>query len=211
MHRAYKSLLLSLTLACVAVIAIVHAPTASADATADADTNDDNPELRVVSVVHGMTFTLNQREVVPGTQGPTTMVTHVHAAVPPGPPNINGAVPPGPPQIDLVVRLSAPDMEVAHAAGALTALGLMQGLPLQQITNTFAQLNWGIQIKSVKGQVDQSSLIDTTKAGALAELTIAAIIAGDRPGGGCDAAIPFIEQGAAALGFAPTCALPNGQ
>jgi hypothetical protein len=66
-------------------------------------------------------------------------------------------------------------------------------------------------LKSVKGQVDQSSLIDTTKAGALAELTIAAIIAGDRPGGGCDAAIPFIEQGAAALGFAPTFALPNGQ
>jgi hypothetical protein len=201
MHRAYKPLLLSLTLACVAVIAIVHAPMASADAAAaDPDTNDDNPELRVVSVVHGMTFTLNQREVVPGTQGPTIMITHVHAAIPPGPP-----------QIDLVVRLTAPDMEIAHAAGALTALGLMHGLSLQQITTTFAQLNWGIQIKNVKGQVDQSSLIDTTKAGALAELTISAIIAGDRPGGGCDAAIPFIEQGAAALGFAPTCALPNAQ
>jgi len=194
-----------MTLASAGTLFLTHVTPAVAD---DA-TDDDNPELRVVSVVHGMSFTLNQREVVPGTQDPTTMVTHVHAAVPTGPPNINGAIPPGPPQIDLVVRLTAPDMEIAHAAGALTALGLMEGISLQQLTNTFAQLNWGIQIKSVKGQVDPNSLIDSTKAGALAELTIAAIIAGDRPGGGCDAAIPFIQQGAAALGFAPTCALPN--
>ena len=192
MHRALKSLAVLGLLG----IAIVPATTASADASADADSNDDSPELRVVSVVHGMSFALNQREVVPGTQGPTTMITHIHAAIPPGPP-----------QIDLVVRVTAPDMEVAHAAGALTAIGLMHGIPLQQITDTFAQLNWGVQIKSVKGQVDQNLLIDGTKAGALAELTISAIIAGDRPGGGCDAAIPFIEQGAAALGFAPTCAL----
>jgi len=155
-----------------------------------------------------MTFTFNQREVA-NPQGGTTMITHVHAAVPPGPPNLNNVIPPGPPQIDLIVRITAPDMEIAHAAGALIALGLMRGLPLQQITGTFAQLNWAIQVKSVKGQVDPSSQVDATKAGALGQLLISAIIAGDRPGGGCDAAIPFIQQGAAALGFPTSCGSPN--
>lgn len=209
MQRAFKSLLLALSLSALAAFAVVHATSATADAN-DPDANDDasGPELRAVSIVHGMTFTLNQREV-PNTQGGTTMITHVHSAVPPGPPHINGAIPPGPPQIDLIVRITAPDMYLAHAAGALTALGLMRGLSLQQITGTFAQLNWAIQVKSVKGQVDPSSQIDATKGGALGQLLISAIIAGDRPGGGCDAAIPFIQQGAAALGFPTSCASPN--
>jgi hypothetical protein len=201
------ALWVSLALVGALSITALHSLTVAADPTADPDAGA-NPALRVVSVVHGMTFTLDQREVESRRQGPTIMITHVHAAVPPGPPNLEGAVPPGPPNIDLVVRSSAPDMEVAHAAGALTALGLMQGLTLPQLTNTFEQLGWGIHIETVKGQVDPRSQIDSTRAGALAELTIAAIIAGDRPGGGCDAAIPFIEQGAAALGFAPTCAPP---
>ncbi len=191
-----KTFLLSTSLAVAVVLAIA---TASADPN-DPDVEADNgPELRAVSVVHGMTFTLSQREVVPGTQGPSTMVTRVHSAVPPGPPNSN------PFAIDLTIKVIAPDMEVAHAAGALTALGLMQGLTVQQISDTFAQLNWSVQIKAVSGQVDPNARIDAIKAGALAQLLISAIIAGDRPGGGCDAAIPFIRQGAAALGFPTTC------
>lgn len=185
-----KTLLISTSLACAVILAVASA---SAD-TADADAEVDNsPELKAVSVVHGMTFTLTQRELVPGTQGPTTMVTRIHTAVPPGPPQIDDT--------DLVVRVIAPDMEVAHAAGALTALGLMHGLTVQQITTTFTQLNWGVQIKSVKGQVSQNAVIDTTRAGALGQLLVSAILAGDRPGGGCDAAIPFLHQGGAALGF----------
>ena len=202
MKRLYAPIIASISLATAGWLTVVLASPASADPDADSDDNaGGGPELRAVSIVHGMTFSLSQREVVPGTQGPTTMVTHVQAAIPPGPPQ-NGVVPPGPPQIDLVVRIVAPDMEVAHAAGALTAIGLMRGMPLAQISAAFAQLNWDIQIKSVRGQVDPLSLIDATKANALDQFLISAIIAGDRPGGGCDAAIPFLQQGALVLGFA---------
>ncbi|HET9990079.1 MAG TPA: hypothetical protein VFQ65_16225 [Kofleriaceae bacterium] len=203
MKRTYAPIIASISLATAGWLTVVLASPASADPDADSDDNaGGGPELRAVSIVHGMTFSLSQHEVVPGTQGPTTMVTHVQAAIPPGPPN-NGLVPSGPPQIDLVVRIVAPDMEVAHAAGALTAIGLMRGMPLAQISAAFAQLNWDIQIKSVRGQVDPLSLIDATKANALDQFLISAIIAGDRPGGGCDAAIPFLQQGAFVLGFSP--------
>jgi hypothetical protein len=201
MKRTYAPVIASISLATAGWMMVKLAPPAAADGDVDSDDNaSGGPELRAVSIVHGMTFSLNQREVVPGTQGPTTMVTHVQAAVPPGPP-INGLVPPGPPQIDLVVRVVAPDMEIAHAAGALTAIGLMRGMPLAQISAAFAQLNWNIQIKSVRGQVDPLSLIDGAKANALDQFLISAIIAGDRPGGGCDGAIPFLQQGALVLGF----------
>jgi len=201
MKRTYAPIIASISLATAGWLTVVLTSPASADTDADSDDNSGGgPELRAVSIVHGMTFSLSQREVVPGTQGPTTMVTHVQALVPPGPPQ-NGVVPPGPPQIDLVVRVVAPDMEIAHAAGALTALGLMRGMPLAQISAAFAQLDWDIQIKSVRGQVDPLSLIDATKANALDQFIIGAIIAGDRPGGGCDAAIPFLQQGALVLGF----------
>jgi hypothetical protein len=191
-----KTLVISTSLACAVILAVASAAADPNDPDAEVDSG---PELRAVSVVHGMTFTLSQRELVPGTQGPTTMITRVHSAVPPGPPQVEGL------QIDLTVRVIAPDMEIAHAAGALTALGLMRGLTVQQIAGTFAQLNWAVQIKAVKGQIDPAAQIDAAKAGALGQLLISAIIAGDRPGGGCDAAIPFIQQGAAALGFPTAC------
>jgi hypothetical protein len=199
MKRIYAPVIASISLATAGWMMVKLAPPAAAEGDVDSDDNaGGGPELRAVSIVHGMTFSLNQREVVPGTQGPTTMVTHVQAAVPSGPPNTQAV-----PQIDLVVRVVAPDMEIAHAAGALTALALMRGMPLAQISAAFAQLNWNIQIKSVRGQVDPLSLIDATKANALDQFLISAIIAGDRPGGGCDAAIPFLQQGAFVLGFSP--------
>lgn len=191
-----KTLLISTSLACAVILAVASASADPNDPDAEVDSG---PELRAVSVVHGMTFTLSQRELVPGTQGPTTMITRVHSTIPPGPPNVDGL------PIDLTVRVIAPDMEIAHAAGALTALGLMRGLTVQQIAGTFTQLNWAVQIKAVKGQVDPAAQIDAAKAGALGQLLISAIIAGDRPGGGCDAAIPFIQQGATALGFPTSC------
>src|ERR1700712_1571138 len=121
MKRPYAPLIVSISLATAGWMMVKLAPPAAADGDADTDDNAaGGPELRAVSIVHGMTFSLNQREVVPGTQGPTTMVTHVQATVPPGPP-INGLVPPGPPHIDLVVRVVAPDMEIAQAAGAVSA------------------------------------------------------------------------------------------
>jgi hypothetical protein len=199
MKRTYAPVIASISLATAGWLMVTLAKPAAADTDPDSDDNaSGGPELRAVSIVHGMTFSLSQREVVPGTQGPTTMVTHVQAAVPAASPN-NAA----PPQIDLVVRVVAPDMEIAHAAGALTALALMRGTPLAQISAAFAQLDWNIQIKSVRGQVDPLSLIDAPKANALDQFIISAIIAGDRPGGGCDAAIPFLQQGAFVLGFSP--------
>jgi hypothetical protein len=178
-----------------------------------ADEVDDGagPEFFVGANVHGDGYEVKQR-IVGDEEGPVTIVTKlsISTAIPPGPPNLNGAVPPGPPNVEkLTVRVTVPSHGQAHAAGLLLAVGVAEGLPLQQVAAVFAQLNWSVKF-TIKGQVTP---IGAAHAGTLSNLIAAGLLVSDRPGGGCDGALGFFQTAANLLGLPASCGAvvgPNG-
>lgn len=178
-----------------------------------ADEVDDGagPEFSVGANVHGDGYEVKQR-IVGDLQGPVTIVTKlsISTAVPPGPPPVNGAVPPGPPNLErLTVRVTVPSHGQAHAAGLLLAVGIAEGLPLDQLTAVFAQLNWSVKF-NIKGQLTP---IGAAHAGTLSNLIAAGLLVSDRPGGGCDGALGFFQIAAHSIGLPASCGAvvgPNG-
>ena len=151
----------------------------------------------VVSAVSGgATFALHQESIARG-QGVTVIHTESARCLPPGP-CINGkCLPPGPCH-PVIANVTAADEATASGVALAVAVARLSGFTCDQITNTFNRNDFGISVELPPGPC--KALLPPTDQTAITRL-IAAAVASDRPGGGCEAILAAYQVALDALGL----------